>query len=105
MNFVIRNFFYAVGLVALFALYSLDPAAAQFGDLVRLTHSPVAQKAVGLVTLILCALDFLSGSASSGSSAPGAVNWAGGAHSVGGTFVAKATAPVGRGSADGEKLV
>lgn len=61
MNTLFRNFFYAVGLVLLAALYSLNPVEAQFSDLVRLVQSESAQRLVGLLTIVFIAVEFMFG--------------------------------------------
>lgn len=89
MNFVIRNFFYAVGLTMLLGLYNLDPATAHFGDLVQMVRSAMLQRLVGIITLILCGLDMLMS------------GWFGGTTSV--TRIAASTARSG-GAIDGQKF-
>jgi hypothetical protein len=61
MNMVLRNFFFAVGIVMLAALDGMNPAEAQFGDLVRLVQSEAAQKMVVVVMLALLAVDWIFG--------------------------------------------
>lgn len=62
MNFVLRNFFYGVGLTMLYLMTQLPPETAQFGDLVAFVHAAVFWKTVGCVAVLLAGLDFaLSG--------------------------------------------
>jgi len=59
MNTLLRNFFYGVGIVILCAMYGMNPATAQFGDIVRLMHNEVFWKVVATVSCVLIAADFI----------------------------------------------
>lgn len=59
MNLIIRNYFYAVGFVMLAALYGMNPAEAQFRDLVLLVKSTTALQLVLTVTLILVGVELV----------------------------------------------
>ena len=59
MNMILRNYFYAVGLVLLGTMYFMSPVEAQFKDLVLVIQNPFALRLIGVVTLILVALDIV----------------------------------------------
>lgn len=61
MNTLFRNFFYAVGVVLLAALHSLNAVDAQFSDLVRLVQSENAQNLVGVLTITFVAIELMFG--------------------------------------------
>lgn len=57
---LLRNFFYAVGLVILGFMYTDNPKTATFGDLVWLTQSHNAQHLVVAITSIFVGLQFIT---------------------------------------------
>lgn len=59
MNTLLRNFFYGVGIVILCAMYGMNPATAQFGDVVRLMHNEMFWQVVATVSGVLVAADFI----------------------------------------------
>lgn len=64
MNFVLRNFFYGVGLVTLWLMAHLSPEKAEFRDLVVIMHAPAFWSISGCVAAMLAGMDFvLSGKA------------------------------------------
>lgn len=61
MMTLLRNFFYAVGLVLIAFLYTSNPDDLQLRDLARLVQSNTAQQLTFLLTLIITGLQFMSG--------------------------------------------
>ena len=62
MNFILRNFFYGVGLTMLYLMYQLPAQTAEFAHLVAFVHAAAFWKTVSCVAVILAGLDFaLSG--------------------------------------------
>jgi hypothetical protein len=62
MNFILRNFFYGVGLTMLYLMYQLPAQTAEFAHLVAFVQADAFWKTVGCVAAILAGLDFaLSG--------------------------------------------
>lgn len=57
MNYILRNFFDSVGLSLLLAALTLDPATAQFGNLLSILHSGNFWNTVGMLAMILVGLD------------------------------------------------
>lgn len=83
MNFILRNFFYGVGLTMLFLMSQLPAETAQFGDLVAFLRTDVFWKTVGCVAAILAGLDFaLSGRPMSSARPPAVEQGAKGAKNV-----------------------
>lgn len=61
MMTLLRNFFYAVGLVLIAFLYTSNPDDLQLRDLARLVQSNTAQQLTFLLTLIITGLQFMFG--------------------------------------------
>lgn len=61
MRTLLRNFFYAVGLVLIAFLYTSNPDEIQLRDLVLLVQSNTAQQITFLLTLVLTGLEFMFG--------------------------------------------
>lgn len=53
MTYILRMFFYSIGLALLLAVLALDPTKAQFKDLVALIHTFSFWQIVGLSTAML----------------------------------------------------
>lgn len=56
MNTILRNFFYALALVILWAMYSMNVETAQFKDVLVLLHSSDFWQTTGITTVILITL-------------------------------------------------
>lgn len=61
MRTLLRNFFYAVGLVLIGFLYMSNPDEIQLRDLARLVQTNTVQQLTFLLTLVLTALEFMFG--------------------------------------------
>jgi hypothetical protein len=61
MRTLLRNFFYAAGLVLIACLYTSNPDDLQLRDLARLVQSNTVQQLTFLLTLVLTALEFMFG--------------------------------------------
>lgn len=61
MRTLLRNFFYAVGLVLIAFLYTSNPDDIQLRDLARLVQSNTVQQLTFLLTLVITALEFMFG--------------------------------------------
>lgn len=59
MNYILRTFFYALGLALLFASFALDPATAQFKDLLTVLHTTIFWKVVSLAAVTLAGADLV----------------------------------------------
>lgn len=59
MNYILRTFFYSLGLVLLFATFALNPSAAQFKDLLAMIHASIFWQAVGFVAITLAGADLV----------------------------------------------
>jgi hypothetical protein len=57
MNSIFRNFFYAVGMIALIAMSAMNPEAAQFKNMIVLTQMPSVWGAVAGLTMFLYGLE------------------------------------------------
>jgi len=54
MNYALRTFFYSLGLALLFAAFALNPATAQFTDMLSVLHTAIFWQIVGLIAMTLC---------------------------------------------------
>ncbi len=61
MRTLLRNFFYAVGLVLIAFLYTSNPDEIQLRDIALLVQSNMAQQLTFLLTLVIAALEFMFG--------------------------------------------
>jgi len=61
MRTLLRNFFYAVGLVLIAFLYTSNPDEIQLRDFALLVQSNTAQQLTFLLTLVITALEFMFG--------------------------------------------
>lgn len=61
MRTLLRNFFYAVGLVLIAFLYTSNPDDIQLRDFALLVQSNMAQQLTFLLTLVITALEFMFG--------------------------------------------
>lgn len=61
MRTLLRNFFYAVGLVLITFLYLSNPDDIQLRDLARLVQSNRAQELTFILTIILSGVDVIFG--------------------------------------------
>lgn len=59
MNYILRTFFYALGLALLFASFALNPATAQFKDLLMVLHTPIFWQVVCFVAITLASADLV----------------------------------------------
>lgn len=59
MNYFLRTFFYSLGLALLFAAFALNPATAQFADMLSVLHTAIFWQIVGLVAMTLCGADLV----------------------------------------------
>lgn len=59
MNYILRTFFYALGLATLFAAFALNPATAQFKDFLMVLHSVTFWQVVGLAAITLAGADLV----------------------------------------------
>ena len=59
MNYILRTFFYALGLALLFATFALNPSTAQFKDLLVVLHTTVFWQVVGLAAVTLAGADMV----------------------------------------------
>lgn len=59
MNFIVRNFFYGVGLTTLWLMSQLSPETAQLRDLVALMHSSAFWQISGCVGAMLAGMDLV----------------------------------------------
>jgi hypothetical protein len=59
MNYILRNFFYALGLALLFAAFALNPATAQFKDLLLVMHTTIFWQAIGVAAITLIGADLI----------------------------------------------
>lgn len=65
---LLRNFFRALGLVALGACWSMNPDTAQFKDVLALLHALTFWKFVGIVVALLIGLELAWSGGFSGAS-------------------------------------
>lgn len=61
MRTLLRNFFYAAGLVLIAFLYTSNPDEIQLRDFALLVQSNTAQQLTFLLTLVITALEFMFG--------------------------------------------
>lgn len=59
MNYILRTFFYALGLAMLFAAFALNPATAQFKDFLVVLHSAIFWQVVALAAITLAGADLV----------------------------------------------
>jgi hypothetical protein len=59
MNFILRNFFYGIGLTTMYLMSKLSPETAQFRDLVTIFHAPAFWTIAGCVAAMLAGLDLM----------------------------------------------
>jgi len=59
MTYILRIFFYALGLCLLICAYALNPATAAFRDLLVILHAGDFWQAVGLAFLTLIGADLV----------------------------------------------
>ncbi len=57
LNYILRTFFYALGLALLFATFALNPALAQFKDFLMVLHTQVFWQVVSLAAITLASAD------------------------------------------------
>lgn len=59
MNYILRTFFYSLGLALLFATFALNPNTAQFKDFLMVLHTTVFWQVVGLAAITLAGADLI----------------------------------------------